>query len=179
MTYDFYEQLKFSKGARQDTDKDTIMAMLSGCASVVEASEKMDRAGVDYVATLRRGAEVYIDAKTRVRGCSKYWWNGEPELAIETWSVKPNSMTAGKVGWTFDEAKITHMILYTFDPQDCKTAFLFPFHHLRMAARKNIVSWTERYKQAPQFNKCYLSEAVFVPAEEVLRAIGTTYTSTP
>ena len=89
MTYDFDERLAFSKGKRQSTDETTILSLLDGCVTVTASSTELDRRGVDYVATLRGGAEVYIDAKTREQGCSKYWKNSEPELAIEIWSVLP------------------------------------------------------------------------------------------
>ncbi len=63
--------------------------MLHGCSDCSPSVDlNMDKHGVDYIATLRKGAEVYVDAKTRRAGCSRWWRNGE-EVAIEKWSIMP------------------------------------------------------------------------------------------
>ena len=99
MNYNFDEQLAYSRGVREATDLQTIAALIPGCISVVKTDIEQDRAGIDYVATLRKGARILIDAKTRKRGCSQHWRQG-PELALETWSVLPDDKNKGKVGWT-------------------------------------------------------------------------------
>jgi len=109
MTYDFQERLAFSQGARRASDIETIMGILDGCISVTENAVNGNDQGVDYIATLRRGANVLIDAKTRAVGCSKYWKNKEPELAIERWSVMPSGKfhtpaQKAKAGWTIENA---------------------------------------------------------------------------
>lgn len=180
MIYDFQERLEFSKGARQSTDLETIASLLDGCRSVVAAPKSLDVQGVDYIATLRRGAEVYIDAKTRTKGCSRYWRFGEPELAIEKWSVMPaQACPQGKTGWTLDEAKVTDMVLYTFDKSDSPYAYLLPFQSLRMAARRMIEVWMQIYKvdrqTSNQSGRTYHSQAVLVPASVVFAAIESTY----
>lgn len=180
MTYDFQERLSFSKGERQSTDQSTIKSLLDGCVTVATTSTELDRMGVDYIATLRKGAEVYVDAKTRERGCSRFWKLGEPELAIEIWSVYPGgkyNTQKGKTGWTLDEAKVTDMVLYTFNPTDCGTAFLFPFQSLRIAARRMVKHWMQRFKVDIQDSGSWESQAVFVPASEVIAAIETTYSA--
>lgn len=181
MTYDFNERLEFSKGARQDSDCATIHALLSGCESVSIASTELDRIGVDYIATLRRGAKVFVDAKTREPGCSKWWRGGEPELAIEIWSVCPGGKysvprSRSKPGWTVDEGKVTDMVLYVFDPQDSTTAYLMPFQSLRMAAREHLPEWQRRFKVDVQDNGTWQSKAVFVPASVVIDAVTKTFT---
>ena len=180
MTYGFEERLKFSKGARCECDHKTIFALLHGCIHVVDHDCKGDDGGVDYIALLRRGTSVMIDAKTRTKGCSKYWKYGEPELAIEKWSVMPDdSCPLGKAGWTLDESKETDMVLYTFDPSDSNVAFLFPFQSLRMAAVNMIQKWQSLYKVDTQtshgFGKKWKSQAVLVPASVVIAAIERTY----
>ena len=182
MTYDFQERLAFSQGARCETDAKTIMALLDGCQSVAENKSIGNDNGIDYVATLRKGTEVFIDAKTREKGCSKYWKNNEPELAIEKWSVMPGGKfnldpLRAKAGWTIDESKATDMILYTFDPSDCSTAFLLPFQSLRMASRRMIGNWMNRFKVDVQTSGSWQSQAVFVPASEVILAIETTFSA--
>ena len=178
MTYSFQDQLKISKGVSQENDLHTIRYMLDGCVDVSVASLALDKRGVDYVATLRGGAQVMIDAKTRAQGCSRFWQNG-PELAIEKWSVVPGGKykMKGKTGWTLDEAKLTHMILYTFHDSDCRSAYLLPFQSLRMAALRNISAWFDLYKVDQQDSGRWQSEAVFVPAEIVIQAMQDTYSS--
>lgn len=183
MTYDFQERLQFSKGARQESDLATIMALLDGCVSVTANDVEGNDNGIDYIATLRRGTQVLIDAKAREKGCSRYWKNMQPELAIETWSVMPGGRfntpsRNAKAGWTLDESKMTDMILYTFDSADCSTAFLFPFQSLRMAARRMVKHWIRRYKVDVQTSGNWQSEAVFVPASEVISAMETTFSAT-
>lgn len=176
MNYNFCERLAFSKGVRSVDDLQTIQDILPGCVIVVASSPEQDRRGVDYVAALRGGAEVLIDAKTRERGCSRFWL-GEPELAIEKWSICPSPSHQRKVGWTLDEAKITDMILYIWDRSDTDIAYLVGFQTLRIAARQNINEWFSRYVSGRQRNVDergnfkYHSEAVFVPASEVMRAM--------
>jgi hypothetical protein len=180
MIYDFQNKLAMSKGSRLDTDKETIQKLLDGCVLVETACAEMDKIGVDYIATLRMGAKVYIDAKTRDLGCSRYW-NGCPEVAIELWSVMPNGKykidaRCARAGWTLDECKVTDMILYIWHPQDSEVAYLFPFQNLRMAARRNIMDWMLKYKTDIQDSGKWQSKAVFVPVNEVVRSIIETFT---
>ena len=136
----------------------------------------MDKTGVDYIATLRRGAEVYIDHKARENGCRRYWkarGDGtlEPEIALELWSVMPANRSPGKAGWTLDEAKRTHYTLHTFDPEDSKEAFLFPFQILRKTYRQNFAHWNSAFKHGVQDSGKWKSECVFVPASIVLAGL--------
>lgn len=179
MIYSFQNKLAMSKGARLDTDKETIRNLLDGCVSVETACTRLDKIGVDYIATLRGGAKVYVDAKTRERGCSKYW-NGCPEVAIELWSVMPGGKyntlpERAKVGWTLDEGKVTDMILYIWHTQDSEVAYLLPFQNLRMAARRNIKNWMLKYKNDIQDSGSWQSQAVFVPVNDVVQAIVATF----
>lgn len=173
--YNFNERLAFSQGARCDNDCATIRAMLPGCVECVKSDAALDRKGVDYIATLSGGATVYIDAKTRARGCSRFWKDGEPDLAIGLWSVIPCAMRpvrAGKVGWTFDEAKITDLILYTFDPSDCGDVFLLGFQTLRMAAIKYRAEWIRQFFNGSlQRSNGWTSMALFIPASVVQSAM--------
>jgi len=176
MAYDFSEMLSFSKGACQLSDLEIIKSILPGCVDVRPASIKMDKAGVDYIATLRRGTEIFIDAKRRAAGCSRYWINNGPELAIETWSIMPGgkyNMPAdkAKAGWTIDEAKMTDLVLYSWDQSDCDYAFLLPFQPLRIATRRELKTWEQNYKIDIQDSGSWESRAVFVPALIVLEAI--------
>lgn len=169
--YDFDTMLAYSRGVREQTDLDTIAALIDGCVDVTKTDVSTDRAGVDYVATLRGGAQVLIDAKARTPGCSRFWRTG-PELALEVWSVRPENQQRGKVGWTLSEANIVHYILFTFDPSDSKEVFLYPFQLLRMAFRRNLKSWRNAgYRTDIQNSGSWRSECLFVPESVVWKGI--------
>lgn len=170
-TYDFKTQLAFSRGVRESVDIDTIRKMIDGCQSVIKTNEQDDRAGIDYIAKLRRGADILIDAKARAGEIKKYWKNG-PEVALETWSVIPSSSCPlGKAGWTLSEQKQTDLILFTFDPVDTNECFLVSFQLLRMAFRRNVEQWKKTYKVQPQSSGAWQSECVFVPYVVVEQAL--------
>ena len=171
IAHDFDQKLQFSFGEREKFDICLLKDAICGCVSVEKTDEAMDRAGVDYVATLRKGAKVLIDAKARERGASRFWQNGEPELALEKWSVVRSADCEGKAGWTLSEKNQADMILYTFDPADSKMFYLLPFQHLRMAFIHNMSSWQEKYHTKRQNSGSWQSEAVFVPASVVLDAV--------
>lgn len=179
MSYDFFDKLEVSKGRRSPSDMGTIKAILLGCVSVEAASIELDKLGVDYIAILRGGARVLIDVKTRDAGCSKFWKDG-PEFAIEMWSVMPGGKfntpdERKKAGWTLDEAKLTDMILYTWDVTDCAFVYLLSFQTLRMAAQRNIAAWMKTYKtdiqESNRNSVQWQSKAVFVPADVVQDAM--------
>lgn len=171
----FEEKLAWSRGIRQATDKAAIERMIPGCVSVCDADEDMDRAGIDYIARLRRGAVLYIDAKRRRRGCSRYWREG-PEFALEIWSVLPGGKYGiprdrAKTGWTLCEKKDTDLIFFAFDTRDSDEVFLIGFQHLRMAFRAHIREWMENYKVDVQDSERWESQCVYVPATVVLEAV--------
>lgn len=172
MTHDFNAKLSFSLGEREKFDLDVLKAAIYGCVHVEKTDEQTDRQGADYVATLRKGAKILIDAKAREKGASRYWKHGEPELALEKWSVLPTDKNQGKAGWTLNESSIVDLILYTFDPSDSKMFYLLPFQHLRVAFIKNYGKWQKQYLVKRQSSKQWQSEAVFVPASVVLQAIA-------
>jgi len=170
--YDFDTMLAYSRGVRESTDLYTIKALIDGCTNVSKTDTATDRAGVDYVATLRGGAKVLIDAKARTPGCSRFWRNG-PELALEVWSVLPNKGKGqdGKTGWTLSESSGVHYILFTFDAADTPEVFMYPFQLLRMAFRRNLTEWKKEYKVDRQSSGQWQSECVFVPEKVVWDAI--------
>ena len=174
-THEFDNKLQRSKAGM--TAETLIQSWLTGCVSVVASNVADDRNGIDYWATLRRGAVVGIDHKLRDPGCSKFWKLGWPELALEIWSVTPENGKPGATGWTLDEAKNTDYILYTFDPGDSDEAYLVPFQLLRLVFRKHFDEWCAAYHPLPQKSyraatgHSWHSEAVFVPAPVVLDAV--------
>ena len=103
MTHDFNQKLQFSLGEREIVDKNVLKNTICGSVKIEKTDEKLDREGIDYISPLRGGAKVFIDAKTREPGASRYWKNGEPDLALEIWSVVRDERHPGKVGWTLSE----------------------------------------------------------------------------
>ncbi len=175
--HDFGEMLDFSRGVREQTDVATLLNMIPGAVEVKKTDEDKDRKGIDYIVTLRGGAEINIDGKARQPGTSQWWRNG-PELALEKWSVLPGGKyqipkERAKTGWTLNEASDSDMILFTFDESDTDECYLVGFQHLRKAFRVHITDWYAQYKVDTQDSKAWQSECVFVPAEEVLKAIKT------
>lgn len=174
---DFAQTLAWSKGRRSDDDCATIANMLDGTATVAKCTDRaLDARGVDYVATLRRGARVLIDAKGRRRGAARFWRYGEPELALETDSVITDYQHEWRIGWTLDESKVTDLILYHFE--DVDECYLIGFQHLRVALRRNYHLWTATYdwlyedNRDPATGREWRSRAVFVPASIVIGAVA-------
>lgn len=162
----FTEKLNYSLGLQKDIDVEIIQKNIINCVSVVKTDLQMDKTGVDYIATLRNGTKIFIDAKTRMKGCSRYW-KCEPELALEMWSVKEQR----KIGWTLKEDTQVDYILYTFPIEDSNCYYLIPFQLLRMAFIRNGRNWLNQYGSKLQLNQDYHSEAIFVPASVALNAI--------
>jgi hypothetical protein len=176
MIHDFDSKLAYSQGERQQNDIDTLMELILGCVSVEKTDTETDKTGIDYIATLRSGATIRIDAKTRERGCSRFWHNG-PELAPEKWSVRPGgkyaiSRSQAKAGWTLSEANDVDYIYCTFHDDDCRTCWLLPFQLYRMAFSKNLLMWACTYKSAIQDSGTWESECIFIPASVVTEAIN-------
>ena len=173
---DFIADLRFSKGLNADNDILTITRMLHGCVNCVPSTDvNMDRHGVDYVATLRGGAQVFIDAKTRRESCRRYWRYGE-EVPVEIWSVMPGgrfnmSPNSAKIGWTLDESKVTDLILFTWNKADCPFAYLLCFQTLRIAAIRFLDYWANTFGTKVQNSGRWESQAIFVPIQNVLDAM--------
>jgi hypothetical protein len=176
MTYSFTEQLAFSRGIREQTDIETLEAMIDGSVCIEKTDEETDRRGVDYIVTLRKGAKILIDAKTRAVGCNRYWRNG-PEVALEDWSVLPGGKyrmpeNRARTGWTLCEEKVTDLILFTFDSRDCDEVFLVSYQLLRMAFHRNFHDWRRRFKNDTQDSGSWESHCIFIPIDVVFDAMN-------
>lgn len=170
MHYDFQERLLFSQAIVGESAVDIIRRMIPGCVKVEKTNIKMDKSGVDYIATLRGGSIINIDHKARDKGCSLHWENG-PEIALEIWSVMPINGHMGKTGWTLDESKSTDYTLHTFHLNDSKMVYLLPFQLLRKSFRNHFHIWREKYKTAIQNSGEWQSQCIFVPINEIEQAI--------
>lgn len=173
--YSFSEKLAFSRGTRGESDIATIQSLLAPCL-VRASTDDEERVGIDYVATLRRGAQVNVDVKTRTTGCSRYWHNGTPDLALEYWSVVPAGGRDGVAGWTLKESSHTDLVLFTYSPEDTDQCFLVGFQHLRLAFRRFYRTWLQQHGRNGELSKQstegrYESACLFVPSSVVLEAI--------
>ncbi len=172
MIHDFHGKLAYSRGIREASDLEMLEDLIPGCIGVEKTCTREDKAGVDYRAYLRRGTVLRIDAKTREAGASRWWEYGEPELALEVWSVVPSFFTDGKPGWTLDESKEVDLILFTFDSADSNEVFLVSFDMLRIAFVRFFHEWKREYREKVQDSGRWKSTAVFVPASVVLEGIS-------
>lgn len=161
------EKFKYSQ-SKIDSDMQIIKDFFPACVSVEKTSVDTDKQGVDYIATLSGGAKIFIDAKTREKGASRYWKYGEPEIALELRSV----VETNKIGWALSGASKAHYILYTFDPTDSEKFYMFPFQLLRKAFYENGRQWIHEYGKKTQTSDGWHSSAVFVPANTVLQAVS-------
>jgi hypothetical protein len=168
--YDFQAKLSESQISHGEKYEEVIKRLLPGVISVEKTEVDVDKTGIDYITTLRKGAEIGIDLKVRAKGCSAHWANGE-ELALEIWSVCPNNRNKGIAGWTLDEAKKTDYTMHVFHKTDSNKIFLLPFQLLRKSFVNNFGIWNKRYKKAKQDSGGWQSECLFVPARVVVDAI--------
>lgn len=164
--FDFTERWQFATVEHGCDDREIIQRCHPATVSVEPAGLEMDKRGVDFIATLEGGATVYWDVKRRERGCSRYWKMG-PEVALEMWSDRE----AKRPGWTWDASKITHYVLFAFDPADHDRAYVAPFQALRAVFLRNGKRWLEQYEQPTQDNVRWLSQCLFVPVWELQQAI--------
>ena len=167
------EKLEYSLASQQDFDIEILKNHIPSCVSVEKTDVATDKTGVDYIATLTNGAVVFIDAKTRTADCVKYWNNGEPELALEKWSV-----VGRKIGWTLSTSSAVDYILFTFDKKACNKFFFIPFQLLRKVFLENGKDWQDKYGLKYQYSHSasghWESQAIFVPASVVIQAIKQT-----
>lgn len=166
---DFNTDFQFSLGEREQFDISLLQKAINKCVRVEKTTEELDRKGIDYIATLDGGSEIYIDAKTRR---SVWCIDGSPVLALEMWSVKPQNGYSGKIGWTLNTETNVDMILYTFPKDKWKYFYLIPFQFLRMAFQENGRYWLDKYGSRIQENGRWQSECMFVPAHVVLEAVS-------
>lgn len=160
------DKLTYSQ-SKMRSDISIIKDFFPKCVDVAKAKVELDKLGIDYIAKLLGGVEIFVDVKTREKGASRYWKYGEPELALEVYSV----VESKKLGWTLSDQSKAHYILYTFDPADSKNFFMVPFQLLRKAFMQNGRAWVEEYGLKQQASDSWHSSAVFVPAGVVLDTI--------
>ena len=169
---DFNEQLETSYRYR-DEDIRIIGEFFPLHTSIIVATVAMDKAGADYIVTMKGGKELNVDVKRRIgEDCKKYARHGEMELALETYSIVEDETHQKKYGWTVDPAKVTDYILYAFDRNVCDVCYIFPYQSLKQAFIRYFKEWKSTgYSIKQQDNGGYKSEAMFVPVSVLRNAI--------
>ena len=171
--YDFAERLKFSQGKRGERDAELLKRVINDCIDVRKTDIETDKKGIDYIATLKGGAEIGIDVKARDKGISSYWEDGKEDLLLEIWSVCPDEKNEGKLGWTLSDKTNVDFILYTFDEADSKNYYLLPYQLLRMAFLHNGRQWKSEYGTKFASSGSWKTQFMCVPANVVIEAINT------
>ncbi len=173
----FDERLRFSRtGEKRHSVEKLIEELMPGTISVKKATRELEALGIDWTVVLAGGAEVNYDTKERERGSSRWWRSGEPELALETWSVVPSNGQQGKIGWTLNQHSRTDFALFLFHPYDSRRYYSIPFQALRAAFERNLEEWTLKYgppkpQSTERDGRHWKSECLFVPASVVLAAV--------
>lgn len=139
------------------------------CVKVKKPSVEMDKKGVDAIYILNTKEEIFIDYKSREKGCSQYWnkISKEAQVAPELWS----DIERKKIGWTLDQEKITDYIVHLYYPEDYHEPFMFDFPLYRKIFIRYHRHWKGKYRTEIQNNKNWQSECVFIPRSIIEEAI--------
>jgi hypothetical protein len=115
------------------------------------------RAGIDRLIVLDSGKTLNIDEKVRDRDygdfCAEYW--SDFERRTPGWIAKDSA---------------TDFIAYAVLPT--QTCVLVPFQPLRLAWRKNRVSWVRKYQRIEADNGGYVTVSVGIPFSVLHAAIA-------
>ncbi len=166
-SYTFAEQLNQSRNCRDEITS-ILQNQIPGVVAVHPAHACNDRRGTDYWCEMQSGNHLSVDVKIRSQDWSvRDEPNQADDLALEIWSVKEKRIA----GWTRDEAKRTDYVLWYWT--DTGRWCLIPFAMLCHVFRDNWEAWSQEFQTATQRTpeRCYHSQCVFVPREEVWRAI--------
>lgn len=164
MTFFFQDDVALGRTPR---DEQVIRALWPDCADIqpTEMGSELDLNGIDYVVQSRRHGTFSIDMKVRKPGARKFWRTGEPELALERWSV------VGRKDGCAWNSKDTTWFVYHFDPRDSTMVYALNGPCLAATFRANFDRWRLRFKGDTQTNTTWDSWAMFVPASVVIAAM--------
>lgn len=126
----------------------------------------IDKLGCDVIAHYTNGNTWKIDRKMRVKGCSRFWKHGIPDLAPEIWSVVPEKWQKGIVGWTLDKTKITEWVVCTYHPEDTRECYCINFYEYRQFFIDNkdmLIKYG--YRTAYQNSGGWRSQCLFIPID--------------
>ncbi len=172
--YDFAERMVMSEGVQVNADIESILrGALLGVVGVRPATISEDRNGTDHWIDRVNERSLSVDVKARAQDFSV---RGHDDLALELWSVRPDLLTSGKLGWTLDPRKQTDYILWIW--HDTGRWCLVPFPLLSAAFKVHFDEWCG-YKHAIQNSGRWESECIYVPRRVVWRAIYQLFGGTP
>ena len=166
---DFSERMAMSQGVASNADIQGILLQeIPGALAVYPAHPTNDRRGVDWWIEMASGTHLAVDAKVRERDWAATHPD-EDDLALETWSVMESQVP----GWTRDASKRCDYVLWLW--KDTGRFCLLPFPLLCRAFSEQWEAWRDQYRVSRQRTAWatgdYRSECIFVPRQEVWRAI--------
>lgn len=142
---------------------------LGTLVDIIKAGQEDDRAGVDYYLIPQKGRWVAVDLKERAHGASRWWYDGEPELAIERHSI----MEGDVAGPLYRNNVSTDVYVFTFADLP-HVAYAVDAAKLREAARRgDFDRYPLRYQLTDGGDRGdYHSACRFVPVLDVSAATG-------
>jgi hypothetical protein len=177
--YDFDEQLAFSKGIAHSDDLFKDLKELLCAEEYWAAPIDMDKSGTDYIFKLHDGTLHQIDFKNSIK--YNYQDYGH-RLVIEVTSkyygkkiLQPRDKYRGQIGWTLDDSKNAHWIIYTWPDKcvpDSRHWYIAPMFALREASKKYWRQWEDYYGVTYTPNKGYWTLNVLVPRRTVEKAMN-------
>jgi hypothetical protein len=111
----------------------------------------LDKLGVDRICWFKDGKTELYDEKND-------HWN-TPNFVIEWYS----NLESGKLGWTLDSTKITHVVAYMRWKQS--GCWFVKAKELRKLAEKRVEQWSKVHKVVDCDNKSYTTRNVMVPLD--------------
>lgn len=185
--HDFRERLTFSEGVGLNKDILEQIAASIPCADKWEkATTQDDRNGTDYW-LLRKGGLPPLSFDMKNRDFCPIERFGKDDACIETWSVwvpKPDGPDVswnGKrqrrgvkkaIGWTFNIAKRTDWIVYTWPKGAGRRFWIVPFPFLCQAARLCLPQWLKEYPELAAENSGYQTLSIYPQRIEIRKAVG-------
>jgi hypothetical protein len=176
INYGFTDKLEESNNNLIEREMNAIKIFFPNAYKIETIKDvNTDRKGCDVIAHYTNGNKWLIERKMRVKGCSRFWKSGIPDLAPEIWSVVPEKGRDGVVGWTLDKSKITEWVVCTYHPKDTMKCFCINFYEYRdfFTSNKNKLI-REGYRTAYQNSGGWKSECIFIPVD-VIKCAGIEY----
>jgi hypothetical protein len=177
--YGFREKLDESNQIILERQMRAIEVFFSAANKIEPVTDvNLDKMGCDVIVHYPNGSHWFIDRKMRIKGCSRYWELGTPDIAPEIWSVVPEKGMAGVPGWTLDMSKQTDWVVCAYHPADTRMCYCIDFNQYRdFFIRKKDDLVRAKYQTAFQDSGSWRSQCMFLPIT-VLRDAGVYYLET-
>lgn len=168
ITFDFHQQKVMSE---RPEIKKAVYSALKGyfpeLLQIHHAHLENDKRGIDFFLEFPHGKIETLDVKIRK---ADYALRGDVDnVCIELTS----NMEAARIGWTFDDSKLTDWVLFYWEESERHS--LHHFRQLRAVAAVNETDWRKRKKTARQKTQStqggsYTSESLFISDRDLWAA---------